>query len=205
MDYKKYIVPIYTSKEPKSEPSVSNCYGTGFIIGKYLITAGHVVDGFDYVWYKFDGFYHQLTNPIDFELGREECYRIEQLNAETTIRVDLAIYEIGECGSPLQLGWFRKGITCVYYGYTLTDNSVQECFFESLPLYKNIRHNDLILANCNFLECKDIVPGNSGGPLLDENKVVGMVVADYKRQDGTLKGCCSLSSLYIRYKLSSLK
>ena len=204
MEYEKYIVPILASNE--SELSRNNYWGTGFIVGEYLITAGHVVNDFKYIGYIFEDIIHPLPTPCVNELGCRENGRYKLIDMNTLIKEDLAIFKIGDCGSPLQFGFKDEDMVCMYHGYSFVDNSnsIKVDHIDAIPLrtLSKDRKKDI---NCKFLNNIDLDNGNSGGPLFDGDKIVGMLVSGEETMDGIKVGCVCLSAWYIMNKICSIK
>ncbi len=202
MTYEKFIVPILASNE--SELSDNDYRGTGFIIDEYLITAGHVVNGFTYFGYKFEGKIHTISNPCVNELGERENDRYKQIGIDTLIKEDLAIFKIENCGSPLQLGFKDEDISCIYHGYSFEDNSIIVFHINAIPL-RSLRKDRKKVLNCKYLNNIDLDYGNSGGPLFYDDKIVGMLVSGGETKNGIKMGCVCLSSWYIMDRICSIK
>ena len=197
MNYFKYIVPIFTSKESKDEPSPDDYCGTGFIVGNYLITAGHVVYGFKYVWYKFDGRFYLLPKFEVCELGRYEENRYNRIDKDMIIKEDLAIVEIGDCDSPLKFGIQDEDMSCVYHGYSFKDGAIKE---DHINIDLNIKRDKFI--NCKYSKYLDFVSGNSGGPIFNGDCIVGMLVSNVDTKEGERYGCCCIVPWYIQCKIN---
>ncbi len=199
MEYEKYVVPILASNE---HDKLTDCdyNGTGFIVGEYLITAGHVVAGFNYVGYKFDGKIHLLSKLDFLELGIKEYSRYNQISIDTSLKEDMALFKIGECGSPLRFSFKEEDMSCMYYGYSLkNDSTVVVDRIDSILISSELNTGNKTAINCKELKCNAFHRGNSGGPLFHDDLIVGMLVSATE----TTKRC--LSSWYMQDKICSIK
>lgn len=171
MDSRNYIVPIYKEKE---------FCGTGFIVGSILITAGHVVKSptcnYSCIWegntitlscaniiyYEYEGGYEQ---------GRDNHYW------------DLAIYKVEGVESLLELSECDFNLSSSYQGFSFNENdcSLQVDIYNDIFVNDNARYypkdggKSIPIENCFLSDvgiCKD---GNSGGPLFQKGKVIGML------------------------------
>ncbi|MBO7598442.1 MAG: hypothetical protein J6T70_15505 [Bacteroidales bacterium] len=222
MEYEKYIVPIYTSQESKTEPDENDFNGNGIIIGKFLITAGHVVMNDDIpvntienVWFKYNNVPYKLSeSPIYYEYDKP--YQV--IGCSTLQKLDLAIYVIEtEINSPIEFVNDTddyKYRDCSYYGYTMNEDSNQLDFdvVDQMQVYLKAteRRGDCCyyIDNCyevttNYLFKK----GNSGGSIFQNDRFVGLFVAlpyDENHNPLTNKYRC-VSAKYINNIIQSLQ
>ena len=164
-----YIVPIYLDKKYN---------GTGFIVGNMLITAAHVLESKDNVFYFLylgDKIAIGPENNIIFEYPK-----IKGKQGQNNKYWDLAVYELDNIVSPMELREPNLSEKCLYKGYS--DSTLQVDSY-SIILNNNAyyypREFDAkpipINNNCCISQIGKCKPGNSGGPLFQGDYVVGML------------------------------
>lgn len=172
MEFSKYIVPIFSDGEFN---------GNGFIVNGMLITANHVVNN-GVVYFEYEG-KHYIN--IDDNIIRQE--REDESN-NPSIACDLFICQTEIDGSKLELSpEFKQKDKCDYIGYSLNKNNVCEL--------KRVSVNGILLdfglhsVDCrlvpldNCLTCTmSLKPGDSGGPLFQNNKIIGMLIRNIKNE-----------------------
>lgn len=163
-----YVIPLFF------EPDMSAFIGTAFLIDNYLITAGHVVPNFRTYYVKNNNEFYPL-DPYN--------WRIRLFQNEIKHN-DIAIYRFDGVKSPLSLSAESPHNDSVakIICWQQNGDSISQIDTDSLILGKDV--------NTNFYKLATIVRithGSSGCPILQGNKVVGMLtmgndscIMDYK-------------------------
>ena len=145
--------------------------GTGFIVGEYLITAGHVVEdqGYDY-FYRF--------KKKDYLLNKLLYWKYHHIEKSFDEEQDLAIFKIDNLGSPYRLNssgliYGERIYRCCGYAPGFSDDKGE--FVNENRIDIVVPHKPNIL-NGRF-PCIEV--GRSGGPVIKDNIVYGMLVRDY--------------------------
>lgn len=170
------IVPIFRG------PDVSLFAGTGFIMDNYLVTAGHVVSGIQDYFTYIDGKFVSLSvydRVINRNITRE------------TFDQDIAVYPFGGIGSILKLSELSH----------LQSDEVSVCCYQNTNegLRMVITEGVICPSGTNQLiklsTIQRITHGSSGGPIVQDNTIVGMVVMgnEVVRYDKETAMACGLS------------
>ncbi len=171
------IVPIYCN---------SRFNGTGYIYKSYLITAAHVVENMDDIGYVFQGNYYKLDEDNRKYIkkrgkDRDEFGRII-FNA---LAEDLAIYRIDTHCDIFELSneSVLDGTCSTLFGYHYIDEDNNPLKYGIVKIYNSCKIEGTILFPQDYcMYCKklensfNIIKGYSGGPLIVENTVVGMLI-----------------------------
>lgn len=178
MEFSKYIVPIFRGDEFS---------GTGFIINGMLITANHVVENKINYYFYFDQSRHEinLRNLIVLEESKNEWLF-------PNVARDLFVCKTDIKQSELTLSsCFNLEDRCVFWGYsfdevskTANKNVVEiERVFRSDAL---TNHYGKLITQKNCLSCLcNLVPGNSGGVLMQNNQIIGMLIKGFDYNNGS--------------------
>ena len=166
----KYIVPIYND---------ADFQGTGFIVNNYFITAAHVVKDLSHPIFIFEG------NKIRLQPDSKILLTYDKNKEE---REDLAIFKVKILSSLSLSSENVSSKICCYQGYSYVEEKKQ--------LTENIYNNIMILHEhaysvasfhtepIKYRNCITCTPscceGNSGGPLFQDEKIVGMYFSSYK-------------------------
>lgn len=157
MDFKQYVIHIITD---------NYICGCGVLVGHNFITAGHVIEESVNPRIKLGDDTIFLTNPIIFHNDN---------NAEG---YDIAVYNISEANSPLQLS----------SSLPISGDNLKSCSWRVIP-----EGNEYIECNAvvkeqqegNYFYCDTDVllkTGSSGSPIFKEGKVIGILA---RGQEGT--------------------
>lgn len=171
------IVPIYCDGEFN---------GTGFIYKSYLITAAHVVESMNDIYYIFQGDHYKLQeeNRIyckQYGKDRDESGRMI-FNA---LAEDLAIYIIDTPSCELDISdeILLDDTIALLYGYHYINENNIPLQNRSVKTYNSCNVDGIILLPQDYcMYCKKmnstatIIKGYSGGPLLVGNNIVGMLI-----------------------------
>jgi len=161
------------SKEDKKKELAVTSYGSGFFVtNNHIVTNNHVTEGCDEIEVK----------------NKKYSSKVELVDSDSN--TDLSILSTGKPynnflsfrnGKPI-----KTGETAIVLGYPLgsrlgSDLKVTVGNIAALTGYKN---------NITELQLTaPVQPGNSGGPLLDDNgNVVGIIVASLESTSGLKKG-----------------
>lgn len=165
MEFSKFIVPIYKNED---------YYGTGFIIDGMLITANHVVKNKLHTYFDFNGERHHVDiNKIVAIDPLGKC----QSNNEAH---DLFVYKTDIENSDLKMSSdYDQNKTCEFRAYSLNDDNTttSKDYKNDIKIFRDIatdsNHNELV--NCFSCKCK-LKHTNSGGPLFQGGKIIGMLI-----------------------------
>lgn len=170
-DSDKFIVPIY---EITKDGHYFN--GTGFIVDKYLISAGHVFEEGSKYSYLFEDIYYDLSEKVFF---RE--YEIDE-----NPHKDLQIFMIENLESPYTLfnDEYIDRQKAYLYGYSYNDEEQTTNIDEHEITIRTFAFNyvkerrPLKLDNCISYEEPCGKKGNSGCPLIHNNIIYGMNIGE---------------------------
>ena len=187
---REYIVPVFIG---------CDFIGNAFFVGNYLITAYHVLNNKSNIKFRFKGEWYEFDDNC---LLLKEYPQDFQEQASFGYQLDLAVYKMNDKLSPLEFEDVNTSELCRYLGYNYLDEGNID-FVETndikvsivsyhYPLYGNpIRLNNVLSSYKS-----SAIEGNSGGPLFQNGKVVGMLVAvNGHRQD------LYIDSRYIRKRI----
>lgn len=178
MDISKYIVPIFSN---------GKFNGNGFILNNgMLVTAYHVVKEGD-LCFK----YNEVEYNIDI------CDYIIKPKDKDKLVIDKISCDLFVCltrieGSDISLSpRFDMKVKCEYWGYNqieetdpVTDIHVSaNRVLLDIGLVKTEDYRAKELVNC-IMCTMELSPGNSGGPLFQNNKVIGMLIKDSQNEGG---------------------
>ena len=170
MEFTKYIVPIYMGNEFN---------GTGFIVSNKLITAAHVVISKEnecYFLYDGNKVIINSNNIFLFEYPNNK-----DIQGHDNIYWDIAIYNLENIDSPLELRELHTTNACFYRGYSDTDqiDSYDNIYLDNKDWYNSPLIDKPIPLNNTYVVfnglCKN---GNSGGPLFQGDFIVAMLVGN---------------------------
>jgi len=167
MKISDYIVPIYNKN--------NEFLGTGFIVENILITAAHVInsDLLDFIFYfKEEKNHANFKDLIKFEYpenGEKQCVNFYK---------DIAMFNLKSItDSPLIFTKLLLNIPCCYHGYSFNEEKgVREEDFYGNIFLENNAYDCNINKNYFYSEDSKCKVGNSGGPLLQGNGIVGMLI-----------------------------
>lgn len=164
MEFSKYIVPIYVNDVFR---------GNGFIVNGMLITANHVVNNKICAFFDYKGERHQ----IDFRKIVVDLYEKHLSNNQVR---DLFVCKTAIEDSDLILSpEYDKNTSCKFWGYSLDEDDfhISKDYVSDIEIYRDValNRNYERLANCFSCKC-ELKHTNSGGPLFQNGKVIGMVI-----------------------------
>ena len=181
MESSKYIVPIFSDGEFN---------GNGFILNNgMLVTAFHVVKEGE-LFFK----YNKAEYKIDI------CDYIIKPKDKDKLVIDDVSCDLFVCptkieGSDIFLSKrFDRKVKCEYLGYNQIEgtDSVTDIHVSSsgdllgTGLVKTEDNRAKELVNC-IMCTMELSPGNSGGPLFQNNKVIGMLIKDSQYEDSPIR------------------
>lgn len=184
-DYIMAAIPIY---------STNNVEGCGFIIGRYCITAGHVITGNENPHIIVNQKRINLINPIFFEDDEND-----------PMGYDLAIYDCGDLHSELDLYDGEITLGQILHSYSFKELGTQyvECDIEVCDYNEGNYFGGIASIN--------LKAGCSGSPVLLGDRVAGMIVKgnnddmnELVNQELPLSFCIFLSSSAIKRVLSNI-
>lgn len=172
---KDSIVPIYCDGEFN---------GTGFIYKSYLITAAHVILGFNRVEYWYNNVMHSVSHD---SIVYKNCFKPQDEYGTPIfnfLEEDLAIVKIEEYSDVLVMdeSVVDDRMEAKLYGYhynefgkiTLKNGDVIILNKITLPS-GHIVSQDYCISCENMDKNLNIIKGYSGGPVILGNKIVGML------------------------------
>ena len=177
MEYNNYIFPIKGALD-----------GTGSLVGNLFITAGHVVASF--------------VSP-SINIGEESIFLTEEKRiffdeniSRSSEGYDLAVYKLDGIESPILLSEDTPDknveLLNISYKHTSVENPEYTGSVFDLPRIEKwipeTKHGHVIEYYDNYFECimdEDLCRGRSGSPLLDGNKVVGILYGDKDSKDSS--------------------
>lgn len=168
-----YVFPVCCgTKDGESD-------GCGVLVGDLFVTAGHVIEHAVVARVYID--------HVDYELRKEDAvyYSFDDKDSLDTNASDVAVFKLeGVTPSPLALAENSPSIdddmTSVSYLHYGKKNPYATSVFEAtIEVYEKLVWNAKVteLSN-NFFVCDmevQLKPGSSGSPVLDGNKVVGIL------------------------------
>ena len=177
MEYSKYIFPIKGALD-----------GTGTLVGNLFITAGHVVVGSK----------SPSVNIGDdsYNLTAENKIYLDDNKSRSSEGYDLAVYKLDGIESPILLSEDipDKSIELlnISYKHTSVENPEYTGSVFDLPRIEKwipeTNHGHVIEYYDNYFECmmdEELCRGRSGSPILDGNKVVGILYGDKDGKDSS--------------------
>lgn len=181
-DINRFIVPIYTLDD--NQGLYFN--GTGFVIGDYLITAGHVSHDEGDLFVVYDDCKYKLQNPI----YEEYC------KTDDGVKHDLTLYKVDFVKSPLKLciNEFSGKIYGELLGYSFNDEEKKICVDRVMVRINNFAYCYSYVHPLKLLNCYSFSPavgqkGNSGCPVInDKNEVVGMFIGIFGQNPKAVEG-----------------
>lgn len=188
-DSNKFIVPIY---EITKDGYYFN--GTGFIVDKYLISAGHVFE---------DGLkYSYLFENVHYDLSEKAFFREYEIDENP--HKDLQIFTINDLGSPYI--FFKDEYIdrqkVFLHGYSYNDEAQIMSVDEHEVAIRTFAFNyvkeirPLKLDNCISYEEPCGKKGNSGCPLIHNNIIYGMNIGEAGQNPQSIFGR-AIRSTYI--------
>jgi len=172
MEFSKFIVPIFKGEEYS---------GTGFISNGLLITANHVVENKINYYFYFDKSRHEihLENLIVLEESKDEWLF-------PNVAHDLFVCETDIHKSELTLSpYFNQEDKCIFWGYSFDEvrKIVNKNIVEIERVFRSdalTNHYGKLVTQKNCLSCLcNLVPGNSGGVLIQNNQIIGMLIKGF--------------------------
>jgi len=180
-EYEKSVVQISTTlfepdyDEPTNGSRTKSCSGTGFVVEndgrKYILTNAHVVE-----------------NAILLRVRDANC--TEKFEAKVkcvSYQCDLALLEVEDpkfqtIAQPVQLGeMIRLKDKVQTIGFPMGGNEISI----SKGIVSRIEVRDYCMSGLDMLQVQidaAVNPGNSGGPVFSDGKVVGTAFQGYDRQ-----------------------
>ena len=166
MDYSKYIFPINGAFE-----------GTGVLVGSLFITAGHVVKGFNrpYVFISSKKYY----------LSQENNLFLDDNTCKSSMCYDLAVFRLDGVISPLLLADYIPNkcdeLVSLSHHTTCERKEGVGVFQNTIESQLEIMAGKVIEIHDYYFECLmngTLREGRSGSPLMNGNKVVGILIGD---------------------------
>ena len=168
-----YVFPVCCgTKDGESD-------GCGVLVGDLFVTAGHVIEHAVVARVYID--------HVDYELRKEDAvyYSFDDKDSLDTNASDVAVFKLeGVTPSPLALAENSPSndddLTSVsYLHYGKKNPNATSVFDSTIEVYEKLVCNAKVteLSN-NFFVCNmevQLKPGSSGSPVLDGNKVVGIL------------------------------
>lgn len=183
MKYLRNIVPIYM-KEDFS--------GTGFFYKSLLITANHVVADKLHSYFLFEG------NLYNIDIN--ECILLDTPGniQSTSEKHDLFVCKTSlKCEGLNLISEYDKTQTCEYFGYSFNEDSKKLVVdsVKNIHITHDFSYNDFRTTKFkNCLTCQCVLrPGNSGGPIFQNDNVIGMLVSGYNE----VAKCTFIKASYI--------
>lgn len=195
MDYKKYIFPINSTTD-----------GSGVIVGDLFITAGHVIE---------DGIKPSVViNGKSYSLDKEDAILFDTNSEGRSDGLDVAVFRLNERCSPLHLADTipsegQRLLSCCYRHTVNCNSGLSSNIFSSTINEDWIfeqRKGIVTSLFDNFFECQfieSLSKGSSGSPIIDNDKVVGVLYGD-KEGKNSSKTVLFLSSYAIIKKLTKI-
>ena len=168
MEFSKYIVPIYCDDEFS---------GTGFIVEGLLITANHVVRN------KINSYFIYEGNSYRIEISELISLEFQDDFASPNFAYDLFICKTDIKNSDLSLSDdYYKDICCQYCGYSYDEEQGLLIIDKETDIRISrdealTNHYGRCIPLHNCFSCYiDLKPGNSGGPLFQNSKIIGILL-----------------------------
>lgn len=153
--------------------------GCGVLVGDLFVTAGHVIEHAVVARVYID--------HVDYELRKEDAvyYSFDDKDSLDTNASDVAVFKLeGVTLSPLALAENSPSndddLTSIsYLHYGKKNPNATSVFDATIEVYEKLVCNaKVIKLSNNFFVCDmevQLKPGSSGSPVLDGNKVVGIL------------------------------
>lgn len=190
MDFSNYIVPIFVD---------GDYTGTGFIVNKLLIMPYHIIKDSPCFCFMFEGNSYEMKSELYLV---KQGGMIDELKY-TKIACDLLVYKTDIDNSNLSFSLeYDLKQDCEYLGYNMdTDNNtlVKEKYLLGNIFRQNAltSHYSQFIELSNCMTCKyELAPGNSGGPIFQKNKIIGMLIRGLKYKKG-INECVFVKSSHI--------
>lgn len=172
IEFSKYIVPVFINDK---------YYGTGFVVNDMLITANHVVKNKLRTYFEYEG----KRFHVDFNKIVVDLYENRLLNNQVQ---DLFVCKIDIEDSNLEISSeFDKNGLCEFFGYSSTkdDCSLSKDYMPNIVIHRNVAINSDCekVNNCFSCKCK-LKHTNSGAPLFQNGKVIGMLIWSIEHYGG---------------------
>jgi hypothetical protein len=188
-------------------------FGSGFIVGNHLFTAAHIFFNGNTIE-SYESFYLVIEN-VKFEFKNVtqilfEYRHISEYSGKESNFYDIAIFDISNLkiipsklefdNQPLVLNQevISKGFSDFGKSYDEFNAKVKFPLFSFMGVGTNGGTGKF--TNCSKIDTV-VKPGNSGGPVFFQNKVVGMVVTSNDDGFEINKGTSIIKSEYILEKL----
>ena len=164
MEFSNYIVPIYVNDVFR---------GNGFIVNGLLITANHVVNN------KICAFFYDKGIRHKIELGQIVVDSYEKHLSNNQVQ-DLFVCKTDIMDSDLILSSeYDKNMSCEFFGYSSDENDshISKDYVSDIEIFRDVAldGNYERLVNCFSCKC-ELKHTNSGGPLFQNGKVIGMLI-----------------------------
>lgn len=164
MEFLKYIVPIYVN---------DIFWGNGFIVNGMLITANHVVKNKLYTFFDFE----EKRYHVDYKKIVVDSYEKRLSNNKVQ---DLFVCKTDIEDNGLELSSeYDINMPCEFWGYSAEndDMPLSKDYMSNIMIYRNnaLDSNYERLDNCFSCKC-ELKHTNSGGPLFQNGKVIGMII-----------------------------
>ena len=153
--------------------------GCGVLVGDLFVTAGHVIE--------HSMVAHVYIDHVDYELRKEDAvyYSFDDKDSLDTNASDVAVFKLeGVTQSPLALAENSPSndddLTSIsYLHYGKKNPNATSVFDTTIEVYEKLVCNAKVteLSNNFFVRNMEVQlkPGSSGSPVLDGNKVVGIL------------------------------
>lgn len=171
--FENYVFPVCCgTKDGESD-------GCGVLVGDLFVTAGHVIEHAVVA--------HVYIDHVDYELCKEDAlyYSFDDKDSLDTNASDVAVFKLeGVTPSPLTLAEDSPSndddLTSIsYLHYGKKNPNATSVFDATIEVYEKLVCNaKVIKLSNNFFVCDmevQLKPGSSGSPVLDGNKVVGIL------------------------------
>lgn len=196
MNYKPYIFPIRSTTD-----------GSGVIVGDLFITAGHVIE---------DGIIPVVViMGKSYSLDKEKALFFDVNPSKRSDGYDVAVYRLDGVSSPLKLANAplsegKEVLSCSYRHTISGEPGLSSNIFSSKIKENWIfeqRKGRIVSYYDNYFECQFEEPlsqGSSGSPIIDEDKVAGVLYGD-KEGKNSSNTILFLSSGVILKKLNEIE
>ena len=200
MYFSNYIVPIYSDEE---------FLGTGFIIKGLLITAFHVIERSTNLWFCFDNkrIVIDSNRYLLKEGDNDDKENLKNIILYPERAQDIFVYETEIEKSDLILSsFYEQTQVCEFFGYSFDDENrflrrdeISDIKIIRTEALTNHYGQIITLNNCMSCQCS-LVSGNSGGPLMQNGKVIGMLIRGVDYRNGYHE-CTFIKACYILQKI----
>jgi len=173
MNEKNWIVKIYSQ--------TLNTFGTGFLIGngKYIFSCAHVFMN------KEKTFFHDLKN-YKFTTVENKIIEVEKYTENDHIKNDFVIIKLKNKINNISFPEINHN-----FNYSIFENKEAKAFGfgeiqQNEPTSINFKITDKVNSEGIVLidESRPVIGGDSGAPVIFENKVIGWVVARANYKSG---------------------